>query len=225
MFRQIKSRRGETIVEVIIAVVVLVVGILAAFRLLINSGIQNELSRERVVATNLAREGIEAVRNIRDTNWLRFGGEKRLCWNNADFIAPITCEDSNSDGVPNEHIKHNQLYISEFDNSNYRWKLATQSDALDLGDGNISANNEKYRLKIDANGLFNHDTAGTDSIYFREIYIEYMNDTATAIASAPEEKANVMRITSRIEWYDRGRLNEVTLTAILTDHLGRKNHD
>lgn len=229
MFTKIKSRHGETIVEVMIAVIVLVIGVLAAVRLLITSGIQNELSQERVIATNLAREGIEAMRNIRGTNWLRFSGEKRRCWNNADFVAPITCEDDNSDGVPNNVIEHDVFYIAKFDDSNYRWELEKITNPLNLSDG-INLDDEKYRLRTDTgNGLLNHVPVGAgieDTIYFRELKIEYMNDTATALSlTTPEEKANVVRITSRIEWEDRGRLNEIILTGILTDHLGRKNHD
>ena len=226
MFSQIKSRRGETIIEVLIAVLVLAVGIIAGVRLLISSGINNELSRERVVATNLAREGIEAVRNIRDTNWLRFAGERRRCWNNADFDSSITCEESGYVGVPIKVIEDQTFYIAKFNSTNFRWELNNSpSDALDLTDG-IDTSDEDYRLQIDADGLYNHDLSGTDSIYFREIWIEYLNDSATAPTSeTPPEKANVIRITSKVEWYDRGKFKNVVLTAILTDHLGRKNHN
>ena len=59
-------------VEVLIALTVLIIGAMGSLRLLGVAGVNNQLTKERVLATNLAREGIEAVRNIRDTNWLRF---------------------------------------------------------------------------------------------------------------------------------------------------------
>jgi hypothetical protein len=221
MFSRLKSRRGETVVEVLIAVMLLVVGALSAVRLLALVGINNQLTKERVVATNLAREGLEAVRNIRDTNWLRFAGERRRCWNNADFSSPIECQDVNSDGVADEPITHAENYIAKFNTTNYRWELISTSDRLDFSDKTIDAVDEEHRLKEDANGLYNH-AAGTDTIYFREIYTEYLDpDQSLALG----ESANVLRITSKVEWVDRGKFSNVTLTTILTDYLGRKNHN
>lgn len=212
------SRRGETLIEVVVALMMLIVGALTALRLMGVASISNQLTKERVIATNLAREGIEAVRTIRDTNWLRYAGERRKCWNNNDSTG--------CDGNSTKLISHRQQYLAKFA-SNYRWSLSDSglSARLDLTDG-IDAADEEYRLKIDADdGLYNHEN-GANSIYFREIYTEYLNDTATAviILGNPTE-SNVLRVTSRVEWYDRGQISEVTLTTILTDYLGRRNHD
>lgn len=38
-------------------------------------------SEMRIQAVALAREGIEAVYNIRNTNWLRFPAKRESCWN------------------------------------------------------------------------------------------------------------------------------------------------
>jgi len=213
-----KSRRGETLVEVFVAIIILVVGALSAVKLLGLASINNQLTKERVIATNLAREGLEAVRNIRDTNWLRFGGERRLCWNNLDVS---TCLDDDVDGVTNNPIAHETNYIVKFDTLNYRWGLeAAVGGKLDLADGIDAA----YRLQTDATGLYNHDATGTDTIYFREIYTEYLK-LDQSLATVDEEKANILRVTSKVEWMDRGIISDVTLTTILTDYLGRKNHD
>lgn len=218
----LKSRRGETLVEVLIALTVLVVGVMGFLRLLGVASVNNQITKERVIATNLAREGLEAVRNIRDTNWLRFGGERRICWNN---LNPSVCVDDNpKDGVADDVIEHNQYYLASFDSSNYRWELDSVSptERLDIADDEI-ANDEPYRLKINAtNGLYNH-TSGDDSVFFREVYAEYLDNDLVPIDN--DEKANLLRITSRVEWYDRGKINDVTLTTIMSDYLGRRNHD
>ncbi len=234
MLTKLKSRRGETLIEVLVAIIIIIVGALSAVRLLGIASIHNQLTKERVIATNLSREGLEAVRNIRDTNWLRFAGERRRCWNNADFANPIECKDNNSDGIPNDVIIHEQQYIVKFDGTNYRWELdeVGLTSRLDLEDGEIGEDDEKYRLRINSvTGLFNHEDEDLDdsdgeinenSVYFREIYTEYLESDQTLAAS---ESANILRITSKVEWYDRGKISDVTLTTIITDYLGRKNHD
>ncbi|MFH1546082.1 MAG: prepilin-type N-terminal cleavage/methylation domain-containing protein [Patescibacteria group bacterium] len=222
MFVKIKSRKGETLVEVLVALVLLVVGALSALRLLGLASINNQITKERVIATNLAREGLEAVRNIRDTNWLRFAGERRTCWNN---LEASECLDDNSDGIPNQVIEYEKEYLAKFDNDNFRWELdaAGLTNRLDLRNG-LDASDSDYRLQLNANGVYNHDAAGTDTIYFREIYTEYI-EPDQSLATVDEEGANILRVTSKVEWYDRGKISDVTLTTLLTDYLGRKNHD
>jgi len=63
-------KRGFTIVEVIIAIFVILVGILGAFSATRQIISYISFSNSKLSATYLAQEGIEIVRNIRDTNWL-----------------------------------------------------------------------------------------------------------------------------------------------------------
>ncbi|MFH0834084.1 MAG: hypothetical protein V2A63_01695 [Patescibacteria group bacterium] len=221
MLAIIKSRRGETLIEVLVATIVLIVGALASARLFAIATVNNDLTKERVIATNLAREGLEAVRVIRDTNWLRFAGDRRTCWNNLD---PSECVDSGG-GYSIDPIRHRQQYVARFDPNNYRWELqsAGLGGRLDLYDG-VGDSDADYQLKIDANGLYNQFSNGADTPFYREIYTEYLNDDQTQDALTTEAN-NILRVTSIVEWYDRGKINNVTLTTILTDYLGRKDHN
>lgn len=61
---------GFTLVEVVVAVGVISIGIAGALISLAQSSAQATNLRNRTIASQLAGEGIELVRNIRDTNWL-----------------------------------------------------------------------------------------------------------------------------------------------------------
>ncbi len=63
------SKRGFTLVELIIAITVLVIGVVAVFGLSFFAIQLNRSNVERLQALELAREGMEMVRNIRDSNW------------------------------------------------------------------------------------------------------------------------------------------------------------
>ena len=74
-FTLLNSRKanltGFTIVEVTIALFLVSIGILSAFAVTQHIIIITETASSRLIAAYLAQEGIEIVRNIRDTNWLR----------------------------------------------------------------------------------------------------------------------------------------------------------
>ena len=63
-------RPGQTLIEVLLSLAIIVVGILSLTSALINAQVTAAASTEAAVAVQLAREPIEAARFIRDSNWL-----------------------------------------------------------------------------------------------------------------------------------------------------------
>jgi len=74
-FRQ--NMAGFTLLETIVAAGVIVVGLVSSLTLINNSLVLSFSFQDRLIAANLAAEGIEVVRNIRDNNWLQ-----SLSWDN-----------------------------------------------------------------------------------------------------------------------------------------------
>ena len=67
-----KKSRGETLLEVIVALLVLTIGSASATSLIVTSIRANQFNKDSLIALNLAQEGIEYMRNLRDTNWIKF---------------------------------------------------------------------------------------------------------------------------------------------------------
>ena len=65
-----KSELGQTLIETLAALFILVMGVSAASGLAVYAFGTSTNINKQIIATGLAREGIEAVRNMRDTNWL-----------------------------------------------------------------------------------------------------------------------------------------------------------
>lgn len=63
--------QGFTLIEAIVAIGVISVGFVGALVILSRSASQAGFLRERIIASHLAAEGIEVIKNIRDTNWLK----------------------------------------------------------------------------------------------------------------------------------------------------------
>ena len=64
------NKKGQTLLELIVALSILIVALVATIVLIVSSINAGKQDRNKLIATSLAREGIETVRNIRDSNWL-----------------------------------------------------------------------------------------------------------------------------------------------------------
>lgn len=65
-----KNRAGQGLLEVVIALGILTVGLFGVFTLVLGNFTSERAGMMRLQAMNLAREGIEVVKNTRDSNWL-----------------------------------------------------------------------------------------------------------------------------------------------------------
>ncbi len=68
--KKISSLKGQTILELLIAMAVIAVGLLAAVTLVFYNLRLVEQDVDEVVVVNLAREGVELAKAARDANWL-----------------------------------------------------------------------------------------------------------------------------------------------------------
>ncbi len=234
----LKNIKGETIAETIVALTILAMGIAMTSTLMANSLRNVNTSKYRVIAVNIAREGIEAVRNIRDTNWLKFSGKRRMCWNH--MPKPLD-EDECNDGSdlinPGNYIAYKDV------DERWRLKLIPETPTFDLTqlylmdidptidtdkDGNLTNDKDIYNHKTPATPA-GDDALGKDriveqSIYKRIIRIDYLkNDGIPVISGTPADDVNRMVITSTVSWLSTGNENKVELKTHLTDYLGREN--
>ena len=62
--------KGFTAIEAIIAIFILTVAVIGVYSSFSRMAISTSILSSRLIASYLAKEGIEVIRNIRDTNWL-----------------------------------------------------------------------------------------------------------------------------------------------------------
>lgn len=73
-----KNRQsGFTILEVIVVMLIISLGLLGIISLTTQNIRVQYINKNNLIASQLAQEGLELVRNIRDTNWLTVGS----AWN------------------------------------------------------------------------------------------------------------------------------------------------
>ncbi len=94
------DHRGQTLLEVLFAMVILIVALVATIALIVSSITASRESRNRLIATSLGREAIEMARSIRDSNWVTSlekvcqGGSNdgAVCQGDSDCDAGIDCQ-------------------------------------------------------------------------------------------------------------------------------------
>ncbi len=206
-----KKRAAETLVEVIIAIFVVAIGSSVATSLIVTAFQSNSFSRDNLIALNLAEEGLEAMRSIRDTNWLKYAFDKDTCWNVMPEVPDCT---------QNSPIITPGSYVVELD-QNYLWKLRAIANDLNLEQA--SPGNDAYRLKIvdrDGNHFYSPDVLMSP---YQEIFTDPQNgrfyrmvqitnvDTSTGPATS-------MNIRSTVQWISQGKAHSISLDSILTNY-------
>jgi len=73
-------QRGFSILEVIITIFVIIVGIVGVYSLVPRIVAISFANKDKFIASQLAKEGMELTRNIRDSNWLEQIGNPANLW-------------------------------------------------------------------------------------------------------------------------------------------------
>ncbi|TSC75975.1 MAG: hypothetical protein G01um101430_145 [Parcubacteria group bacterium Gr01-1014_30] len=72
---------GFTLLEMMFAVFVVAVGLTGVISLIHRASFGAQIAASRLTAAYLAQEGVEIVRNIRDSNWLAQRDDPAIAWN------------------------------------------------------------------------------------------------------------------------------------------------
>jgi type II secretory pathway pseudopilin PulG len=193
----IKNRKGETLLEVLIALTLVVVTAAAASSAVISATKSLSLSKNYLVAQNLGSEALEAIKNIRDTNWMKFPINKDECWLVVEEISKAEdCATSDrleyisTAGAVND-------YVIKFENN--RWTAAKQTQTMEA---NINA----FALR-EIGGKYTTEITTEAPSFYRVARIK--GETAG-------ESITVQII---VKWYEGAKLYEITGTEILTNYL------
>ncbi len=142
-FRLNQNGQGITLVEALISLLVLSFGLIPAFSIVLAASNLSSSIRNNLIAANLAQEGVEVVRAMRDRNWFLgrpfdFGlgdGTYRVAWNSQSLLSeggnpPLQI---NSLGIYNhsagtDSIFKRRIFITKIDPSgcNCELKVVTE---------------------------------------------------------------------------------------------------
>lgn len=186
------KQQGQTLIETVVGISILVMGIssaigLASYAFGATSGVVKQL-----VGVGLAREGMEAVRNMRDTNWLQ-GSLSNGCWNYQTGASTGGCYtdwlSSFYDLAPGEYTL--DFDPTATDDLRY-WQLAGPG-ATDF--------RLYYAANPTSNGMYTTVASGnTFSQYFRKITISHDSNPYTSHDNSIGPR---LRVKVQVWWIDK----------------------
>lgn len=68
-----------------VAILVVSVGIMGAYQIANRGNTLATTTENRIKAINMAREGLEIVENIRDSNWIKLSSDYKSCYDVLDY--------------------------------------------------------------------------------------------------------------------------------------------
>lgn len=208
--RSLYKHAAESLIETMVAITVIALATAAALAVLRISLEGNEDIGNKVVALNLAEEAFEALRNIRDTNYLLFSADPDNCWNKYDVTDVSACSDGSA-----PEITDGETYYLDRSYTSYplfEWTLA-EVTYFDIH-GRLSLYNVDANLdgitdaQIYAKGSLNETAYSTavKNAFKRQISIDY------------DASGNAYNATVTITWTEHGTEKAIALTRSI-DHV------
>lgn len=190
---------SKILIEITIAIIIIVV-ITASLTLLMRvSAQENGDIEKKLIALNLAEEGLAALENIRDTNYLRFPSDPDNCWNKLNVTDVSEC----SNGTAGEITDGETYYLDQsfFEDPLFEWRLKKFTDPTAHGVLDL--------YTIDLDGDREEDT---------QLYIQ----TGVNLTGFSVERSDAFRRQIDIE-YDGGGYYIATVTVTWDDQGTRKS--
>lgn len=203
LFVKYQKRKGFTLIEVIIAIAVFTIGITAAFNLALSNYLTDQENFDRVVGSNLAREGIELVRNVRDSNWLR---------------ADQNVDCSGSPCVWSSDLaSHNYIYLDYND-----IEPVNIDSCLCVNDLDTCIDTCDAELYVDTDGYYNHDDQTSDTRFRRLIKLQSICIDSGGTESIESDNSCDagdtligFKVTSRVSWPEGTSRNYIDVAEYL----------
>ncbi len=209
-----QSLKATSIIESIVVLLVVVSWIVGVYGLLNSSQKLARSSSDRIEAIQIARDGLEAFTNIRDTNAQLFAADLQNCWNVTNY--EDSCIGSPTITHDIRHSATQWLIISR--NTNNQFELTRRNIGWWYS---TNGYRNRFRVQKDSRWFYTQNW-GTDFLpnYTREMKVEYFNaDNSVWNSNSPK-----MRVTAIVQWNDPARETprKIEMNTILTNWRAQK---
>lgn len=190
------KKSGFVLAECLVAIASLATAAIVAGFITTSAMSTAGLSRDYLIAGNLATEGIEAVKSLRDTNWMLYP-DKKQCW-----LVLGACTS------PPTLPANNSNYIIVLSNGVLQLIKSGGNSPLDLDSSSV-LNKTPYRLYIENSRYVGYPAppaGATASKYFRSVkFVDVTNDAAT--------------VEVKMQWKEGVKTREISKKITLNNYL------
>lgn len=195
------NNKWFSIIEILVWILIFSIWLTWVYAIILSTMNLNEYSKNSVIATNLANESIEDIRNLRDNNYKKIFKWNKLPWNvSDDFFSTWVYYKVENDfsSFTNDFLKIDII------NNFWEWK------------SNLTTKMLNYQLCIDSNNMYTYNCIWNKKTYFYR-YVKF-DDIYVLSWWVNLKMEDSLKLTSKVIWYSRW-YHEVELKTILTDYL------
>jgi len=183
-----------SIIELLVGIFIFSMWLVSIYAIIVSTLKLNDYNRDYIIATNLAREQLELIRNYRDTNYEKYQKYNQINTNTMDY--------NNVFGV----------WVWYTIENNFDLSAPFPISLLEISDIN---DRDNYKLCLDSENRYTYDCSWADkeTNFYKYIYIDdvkYDSGAGTNIIN------KALKITSKVKWYNRWE-HEFEIKMILTD--------
>jgi hypothetical protein len=203
------NKSWMSIIEVIVAIFIFTIWLSSIYLVIISSINLNEYGKNQIIASNLAREWLELVKNLRDSNYANLHN-----WNSINPNLTALFD------TPSNLIQTWAFYKVELDyNSVFPWfstKIEKINDFKEWKEFLITSMKD-YELCFNSEKKYTYNCISWNnrSGFYRYVKFEdlqYKDDLWNDVIVK-----DAYKVISKVIWYKKG-YHEINLTTILANH-------
>lgn len=215
IIRKIKEKRpscksGFTLIESLVAITILVMAVTGPLTLASKGLTYASYAKDEITAFYLAREAVDAVRNIRDANikdkaenptenisWISSTGDTA---SRDNLVTQCTLLKPCRLDVWNDPPDLRNAFESAGESSNFALvKYCKSGDSLFFGHNFATLNGPTSVSRCDEEG---------DTIFTRQVFVEDPNCDVSNVSSCEDpQNINEIRVTSKVSWVGRSGIS------------------
>ncbi|MFC1662805.1 hypothetical protein ACFL04_01400 [Patescibacteria group bacterium] len=182
-----KQQSGQGMMEAVVAIGIILTSIVLIISLSIATTQYGTKGSKRNLAINFAREGIEAVRHIRDSNWLAGRAFSSGLFN------PTRQTGIARWGMPWQNVYFIQWDFGEFGPDN----CYIAKDCICYVNRTPACN-----LRHNPDGTYSNYGSGTDTDYRRLVFLKPLDEFG--VETNVEADIYAIQVVSQVHWVERG---------------------
>ncbi len=204
-------KKASSIIEAMIVLLIITSGVTWVYLLMSSSQKLANSTGNRIEAIQIARDGLEAMTNIRDTNWILYGADPANCWNVMNYSGSCVWNTTATTDIT--HSTSQGIRISRDTNNRFFIWIQNHGGNNDYTDTWYLWLFEVFK---DTRWFYTQNTGSWFyPRYTREIQVRYLTPSWSTGTSNNDR----MEVKAIVQWQDPGSsdIKKVEMDTLLTN--------
>lgn len=199
----LNNQSGQGLLELVVALGVITVGLFSVWNFFLSNFNGEQEANARVLAVNLAREGTETVKNIRDSNWLHIENNQPCADNPCQWDSGLVSNDAGIvSGLLSDQVLIDYQSVDNLDDDKTALYINNNNGFYD---SDITGQRTIYRRLIELKNICCADADQNSECDNSDFSVQ-----PEVCDSADQLKAGI-NVKSTVRWAINGANREVTI--------------